>query len=400
MGKKHDLPAMPMYWGDWFKATDLQALDRNTRCTWFEMLGRMWENNERGFLSLAGKPMSDNQLANLLGYGTDIPAVQQVVNLLLTTGICSRRNDGVLYCRRMVREEEIRSRNATNGAKGGNPALISGKFVSGSVIPKTNRYSEDEIEESINSNTIPNQAIQTDTSHTRATSTDEPQDPAILAERFDTIRKAYPGAKRGNETELKTFLAHGDASETLDRLLPAIQAQKAHRKRLTAAGDFCPAWPHFATWLNNRQWELEFEKYGPQPSKETTTPVTKVAQEERPASPEEIAALVQAGIQEHKKTAGPKPQDAAAAPVPPPQQPAVEDQNPQQPEVEDQIAKLLNPYMPAFKIANLRKMVKNLSPIMILDKIELTNEEQRTDPGSFLFQAIVFNYQSKKTHKT
>jgi hypothetical protein len=392
MGKKHDLPAMPWYWGDWFKATDIQSLDRATKCTWFEMLGRMWESTERGVLSINGRPMSDNQLANLIGYESDVKTGMEVVNLLLTTGICSRRTDGAIYNRRMVREEEIRSRNATNGAKGGNPALIQGRFVSGTVIPKHNRCSEDEDEDSIKRiNTGEEIQSNTEESSTRVdlgTQTipimfQQGESDWRLSistfEQFDAIRKAYPGTRRGNRTELDCFLQHHDAAKVIDKLMPAIEAQKAHRKRLVAAGDFCPNWPHFGTWLKGRQWELEFETNRPQPAKDTPVLPPAPPPEDRPSSVAEIADLLKAGLQTHV-----------------PKNPLPATSSPATMQLTDEIFELLSPYLPPFRITNLRKMVKNLTPDLVRSKLELMEEEPRTDPGSFLFQAIVFNYQSKK----
>jgi hypothetical protein len=43
---------------------------------------------------------------------------------LRARNVFSEDADGVIYSRRMVREFEVRQRNAANGAKGGNPSLI------------------------------------------------------------------------------------------------------------------------------------------------------------------------------------------------------------------------------------------------------------------------------------
>ena len=51
MSKKHDLPAMPFYFGDWFKCPEVRAMNLETRMIWFEMLGLMWESTERGYLT-------------------------------------------------------------------------------------------------------------------------------------------------------------------------------------------------------------------------------------------------------------------------------------------------------------------------------------------------------------
>ena len=119
--KKHDLPAMPFYWGDWFKAPDVQSLPRDVRCTWFEMLGRMWENRERGYLSINGKKMTDEQLANLLGFCYTSDGAKEChrhISILENSSLFSRDKDGIIYCRRIVEEENLRKMRAKAGKTG------------------------------------------------------------------------------------------------------------------------------------------------------------------------------------------------------------------------------------------------------------------------------------------
>ena len=83
---------------------------------------------------------------------------------------------------------------------------------------------------------------------------------------FDVVRKAYPGTKRGLETEFYNFVwqsKHPKAGmppfnfvEVLPLLKPAIKAQIQGRQR-AKLGDFVPPWKNFKTWINNRCWEEE-----------------------------------------------------------------------------------------------------------------------------------------------
>lgn len=146
MAKKEDLPAMPFYWGDWFKDPGVQALPREARCVWFEMLGRMWESSERGVLLINDCVPDENQLAMMLGFNSDKGGVNLVVNLLMKNGICSKReSDDAIFCRRIVKDEENRKKNKDNGKKGGNPVL---KAISDNppVNPRVIPFTEDEIE--------------------------------------------------------------------------------------------------------------------------------------------------------------------------------------------------------------------------------------------------------------
>src|SRR3990167_1275688 len=116
--KKKDLPAMPFYWGDWFKALDVQMLPRDIRCTWFEMLGRMWESKYRGELSINGQPLSIEQLAQLLGFGSDVKECEKHINYLEKNSLFSRKNNGVIYSRKLVKMEDISRKRSKAGGLG------------------------------------------------------------------------------------------------------------------------------------------------------------------------------------------------------------------------------------------------------------------------------------------
>lgn len=111
---------MPWYWGDWFKAPDVRSLPRETRCVWFEMLGLMWESNERGYLTINGKPMSDFAKASALGFGSDVAAYMKHEDILEDLGIFSNREkDGAIYCRKILKDLELRTKRQQAGSKGG-----------------------------------------------------------------------------------------------------------------------------------------------------------------------------------------------------------------------------------------------------------------------------------------
>lgn len=120
MPKKKDLPAMPWYWGDWFKAPDVRSLPRETRCVWFEMLGLMWESNERGYLTINSKPMSDFAKANALGFGEEVDKYLAQEKLIEETGLFSRReNDNAIFSRKILKDLELREKRQNSGSQGG-----------------------------------------------------------------------------------------------------------------------------------------------------------------------------------------------------------------------------------------------------------------------------------------
>lgn len=73
---------------------------------------------------------------------------------------------------------------------------------------------------------------------------------------FDIFFQAYPK----HEAKKKALDAWKKIKPTdglLDTILKAIENQKTHKAALKAQGEFCPAWPLPATWLNGRRWEDE-----------------------------------------------------------------------------------------------------------------------------------------------
>lgn len=119
MSKKEELPAMPFYWGDWFKSPDVQSLPRETKCVWFEMLGRMWESTERGYLTINLKPMTNFAKARALGFGEDVKLYLKHENILRDLGLFSVRSDGAIYSRKILHINELREKRRFAGYLGG-----------------------------------------------------------------------------------------------------------------------------------------------------------------------------------------------------------------------------------------------------------------------------------------
>ena len=89
----------------------------------------------------------------------------------------------------------------------------------------------------------------------------------ISKDMFDVARKAYPGTKRGCDTEYTAFRKHKDWREAISLLTPAIEREAAHKAALLARRadnpkQFVPEWAHFSTWINQRRWEQDL---GPLP---------------------------------------------------------------------------------------------------------------------------------------
>lgn len=117
-------PAFQFYPSDWRKDPSLSVCSLAARGLWIEMMCIAHEAEEYGVLALNGKPMTEAQLARMVGESPK--AVKDMLTELEDAGVFSRRDDGSIYSRRMVKDEHIRNVRATAGRLGGNPKLVEG----------------------------------------------------------------------------------------------------------------------------------------------------------------------------------------------------------------------------------------------------------------------------------
>jgi hypothetical protein len=88
---------------------------------------------------------------------------------------------------------------------------------------------------------------------------------------FETFWNAY-SLKKAKQEAKKAFQKLHPSPELLALMLASIERQKKEKAALLAAGDFCPQWPHAATWLNGRRWEDESATPRPQANGRPTSP--------------------------------------------------------------------------------------------------------------------------------
>lgn len=134
MSKK--LPSLQFYPGDWRKDPGVQALDYFDRGVWFELLLLMFESEERGRLLLNGNPMPDAAAARLLGL--DIQKWLQCKRRLIEYGVTGLDDQGTLFSRRMIKDEQFRQSRVNNGSQGGRPKTKTKPTVKPTQKPKRN----------------------------------------------------------------------------------------------------------------------------------------------------------------------------------------------------------------------------------------------------------------------
>jgi hypothetical protein len=227
--KKHDLPAMPFYVGDWKKAPEIRALSLAARGLWFEMLCLMWESTERGYLTINGHPMTTEVLARQVGFACNL--LEGLLAELESFAVFSRREDGAIFCRKMIRDVELSDKRATSGAKGG---VCSSKLRS-----KTQ------------ANYVANHIANTEDEDE-----DENEDEVKVLDKerdFEKFWKAYP-KKEGKGYCRKIWAKLQPSKTLLDTILAAVEVQSKTQKWTKDGGQYIPM-P--STWLNQSRWEDE-----------------------------------------------------------------------------------------------------------------------------------------------
>jgi uncharacterized phage protein (TIGR02220 family) len=131
-------PAFQFYPKDWRDEQSLRLCSMAARGLWIDLMCLMHSSERYGHLEVAGKAMTVEQVARLVG---EAPKdVKGWMTELTENAVCSFTSEGVMFSRRMVRDEEIRDKRAAggeagsahgykgaeHGAKGGRPKKVEG----------------------------------------------------------------------------------------------------------------------------------------------------------------------------------------------------------------------------------------------------------------------------------
>lgn len=106
-------PAFQFYPSDWRNDLALRACTIGARGLWQELLVTMHLGTPYGHLALDGVPLTDAEAAAVCGVSEKV--YRQLLAELERRKVFSRTADGVIYSRRMVRDEEVRNRRVVGG---------------------------------------------------------------------------------------------------------------------------------------------------------------------------------------------------------------------------------------------------------------------------------------------
>ncbi len=123
-------PSFQFYPGDWQHDNALRICSVGARGLWIEMICIMHQAEPYGYLKVNQAPILPASLARMVGASTK--EVEGWLNELESSGVFDRDN-GVIFSRRMVKDEKTRKVRAEGGKLGGNPALKDNSKVGDKV---------------------------------------------------------------------------------------------------------------------------------------------------------------------------------------------------------------------------------------------------------------------------
>ncbi len=136
------LPWMKFFPGDWRSDPGLRTVSFGARGLWADMLCLMHDAEPYGHLTLAGKAMEVDDLAQVLGGKPR--EISRLLSELEAKNVFDRTAEGVIFSRRMVRDAEKAKADKINGSRGGNPKLRLIQGDKGGVNPPDNRLDNPE----------------------------------------------------------------------------------------------------------------------------------------------------------------------------------------------------------------------------------------------------------------
>lgn len=109
-------PAFQFYPGDWRKDVQLRSCSIAARGLWVDLMCVMHDCEPYGHLVLNGRAMTPAQISGQIGLP---PAqVKKLLQELVDNGVARATDDGVIYSKRMVHDEQVRNARAAGGKEG------------------------------------------------------------------------------------------------------------------------------------------------------------------------------------------------------------------------------------------------------------------------------------------
>ncbi|CAI3955761.1 unnamed protein product [Commensalibacter communis] len=97
------------YWDAWLNDINLQSCDLAAQGLWINLIAIMHKSDQIGYLVINGRPMNVADIAKRVGIRKD--RAERLLQKLIDNDVCSVTDEGILYCRRIVREQKKRNQH-------------------------------------------------------------------------------------------------------------------------------------------------------------------------------------------------------------------------------------------------------------------------------------------------
>lgn len=211
-------PWMKFYPTDWRADPRLRMCSLSARGLWIDLISYMHEGEPYGHLTIDGAAPDLDGIAALVGRPR--LEVRKALEELDGKQVCGRTEAGVVFSRRMVRDEQKAERDKANGKSGGNPQLNGGVNPPDNGVDKAQRLE------------ARNQKLELTREGVRE---------------FEEWYAKYPRREARGAAER----AYRTARKSVDASVLIAGAEKAKQKYAGSDPKFVPL-P--ATWLNQKRW--------------------------------------------------------------------------------------------------------------------------------------------------
>jgi len=210
------MPYAKWYPRDWLGDPLLRMMSPTDKGVWIDLLCVMMMSEPYGHLSVNGVAMTDDQAARLIG--TDIGTYKGSIANLTAAGIPSFTDAGMMFSRRLVRDNARFVAASEAGHKGGgNPKL------------KKKAEAIDQKPEATQPIKVPYKGTPIG---------------------FDAFWASYPN-KKGKQAAIKAW-EHAKSKPDHQIIIAAVERQKTWPAWIKDGGQYIP---NPATWLNQGRWE-------------------------------------------------------------------------------------------------------------------------------------------------
>jgi hypothetical protein len=247
---KDKRPAMQLYIGDWKKDPNVRACSIAARGLWFEMICAMFECEPRGYMLVGSKQATVPQIAKMSG--CDVAETESLLKELEDARVFSRTDDGTIYSRRMVRDEQLRSKRQECGKMGGNPNLVN-QMVNHVVNQEVNHPLNPDLIQSVEDEDEDRKPSSL-SSGSKGLEPFEADQPAKLGPGmpgFTQFMNAYPRHRLDGDGTNRRLWVGMNCEPNAAAILAGLEAHKASGKWQEAHGQFVPKASNF---LKNETW--------------------------------------------------------------------------------------------------------------------------------------------------